>query len=151
MSKSEVEYDFPKLVGKKYGLSPEDFGCNCLAFALGDQSNWWEPPKGAGQYWPPGFPNDTTVETVEAIIRIHGFTVELLPTETPEGDAIAVYATGNQWKHFAKFSHGEWSSKLGEGNDVSGISLEDLEMPMYGKVVKILCRPAAGGQARIAR
>ena len=140
MSRSDVEYDFPRLVGKEYELSPEDFNFNCLAFALGDHSNWWEPPRGPGQYWPPGFPDDTTVATVEAIIRIHGFTVEILATQIPETDAIAIYATGNQWRHFAKFSNGVWSSKLGDGNDIIGNSLQDLEMPIYGNVVKVLCR-----------
>jgi hypothetical protein len=141
MSRSDVESDFPGLIGKQYDLSPEDFNYNCLSFALGDYSQWWEPPKGPGQYWPPGFSDDTTVETVEAIIRLHGFTVEIMPNEKPSSDAIAIYATSNHWRHFAKFSHGVWSSKLGDGNDVSGVTLQDLEMPIYGKVVKVLCRP----------
>jgi len=141
MSRRDVEHDFPRLVGKQYGLSPEDFSFNCLAYALGDASQWWEPPKKPGQYWPPGFPEDTTVETVEAILRVHGYTTEIMPSETPTSDAIAVYASGNHWRHFAKFSGGSWSSKLGEGNDVSGVSLQDLEAPIYGVVVKVLCRP----------
>jgi hypothetical protein len=75
VSKEDVEFNFPRLVGKEYDLSDEDFDNNCLGFALGDLRNWWEPPKQPGQYWPPGFSEDTTVATVEKIIALHGFTV----------------------------------------------------------------------------
>ena len=96
MPKSDIERDFPSLIGAAYDLSDEDFNYNCLAYALGDQKNWWEPPKGSGQYWPPGFPDDVSVKTVELIIRKHGFTVELMDkTASPETDAIAIYAEGN--------------------------------------------------------
>jgi hypothetical protein len=141
MAKSDVERDFPALVGKDYDLSNEDFNNNCLGFALGDLYNWWEPPRGHGQYWPPGFPEDITVKTVEEIIRVHGFTVEVIPGTPPETDAIAIYAIGDEWTHFARFAGGAWASKLGEGHDVSRVNLGDLTVNMYGKIVKILGRP----------
>lgn len=144
MAKSDVEADFPLLVGKQYGLSAESFNFNCLAFALDDESNWWEPPKQSGRYWPPGFSDDITIPTVEAIIRCHGFTVEIALNETPETDAIAIYGIGNEWTHFAKFVKDGWHSKLGTGHDVIGFDLHDLETPMYGNVLKVLRRPSAG-------
>jgi hypothetical protein len=141
MSKHDVELDFPRLVGREYDLSDEDFNYNCLGFALGDTANWWEPPQKSGQYWPPGFADDVTVRTVEEIIRLHGFTVVISKDESPEADAIAIYAIGNEWTHFAKFSDGAWSCKLGEGHDVSRVNLDDLTVDMYGEVVKVLSRP----------
>jgi hypothetical protein len=59
MAKVDVEADFPSLKNRDYDLSDEDFNYNCLAFALGDQNQWWEPPRGLGAYWPEGFPEDT--------------------------------------------------------------------------------------------
>ena len=141
MAKEDVEVDFPRLVGKEYDLSDEDFNYNCLAFALGDHANWWEPPHGQGQYWPPGFSEDITVKTVEKIIRLHGFTVEVAKGTSPQTEAIAIYAIGNEWQHFAKFSGGEWKSKLGRGHDVSGVDLNDLCIGEYGEVAMILSRP----------
>jgi hypothetical protein len=141
MSKSDVEQDFPLLRGTAYDLSDEDFNYNCLAYALGDKSQWWEPPKGPEQYWPPGFSPDLSVETVVSIIKTHGFIVDSDTVGTPETDAIAIYAEGDEWTHFAKFSGGSWSCKLGDGHDVIGVKLENLVGTLYGNVVKVLRRP----------
>jgi hypothetical protein len=142
MSRSEVEYDFPRLIGKEFDLSDESFNYNCLAYALGDHNQWWEPPRAPGQYWPPGFSEDVTIQTVEKIIRVHGYTKEVELGSMPEADAIAIYGIGEEWAHFAKFSGGKWEAKLGCGHDVQGVNLSDMEVPIYGKVVKILSRPA---------
>ena len=72
MPRDDVERDFPMLTGQQYDLSDEDFNYNCLAFALGDYSHWWEPPMGPEQYWPPGFDEDASVQTVEAITLVSG-------------------------------------------------------------------------------
>ena len=141
MAREDVEADFPSLIGKDYDLSDEDFNFNCLAFALGDHSQWWEPPNGGGTYWPEGFPDDITVETVESIIRVHGFTVEIDVSGTPTTPAIAIYAQGNEWTHFARFDNGIWASKLGDGHDILRVTLKDLEGGLYGDVVKVLSRP----------
>jgi len=141
MSKTDVEIDFPALIGKDYELSDEDFNYNCLAYAVGDLSNWWEPPRQAGRYWPAGFAEDTTVRTVESIVAVFGFTVEVDLLSIPETEAIAIYADGNDWTHFARFSNGCWSSKLGEGHDVQKVELKDLEGHIYGNVTKVLSRP----------
>lgn len=141
MSRSDIERDFPALVHSNYETSAEDFNHNCLAFAVGDHNNWWEPPNGHGRYWPPGFPEDVTVPTVESIIRVHGFTVETDLRTNPETDAIAIYAEGNEWTHFAKFANGTWSCKLGDGHDIFPVRLQDLEGALYGAVVKVLSRP----------
>ncbi len=120
--------------------SEKDFNYNCLAFALGDVTNWWEPPRQFGHYWPPGFPDDVTVETAVSIIKSHGYTVDWDPSSRPETDSIAVYAVGAEWAHFAKFSSGVWFSKLGSGNDIIHAELKSLEGDIYGKVVRVLSR-----------
>ena len=134
MAKADVEADFPSLKHTEYELSPEDFNVNCLAYAIGDNNNWWEPPNGKGQFWPAGFAEDVTVQTVTSILRISGFTVEIDPEDSPKAEAIAIYAQGDEWTHFARFDNGFWSSKLGEGHDIMRISLKDLEGGLYGRV-----------------
>ena len=99
MAKEDVEADFPALKSRDYELSDQDFNFNCLAYALGDQTNWWEPPRGSGRYWPAGFPADVTIQTAESIIRTHGFTAELDAAIEPDTDAIAIYGQGHEWTH----------------------------------------------------
>jgi hypothetical protein len=142
MGLEDIERDFPLLRrSENYTeASIEDFNYNCFAFVLGDYRNWWEPPALFGHCWPPGFTEDVRVETATAIIKLHGFIVELERNTVPLAESIAIYAKGKDWEHFAKFENGVWKSKIGEDHDITHSSLELLEGDMYGHVVKILSR-----------
>lgn len=107
---------------------------------LGDVKNWWEPPRQFGHYWPPGFPQDVTVETAVAIIKCHGYTIDCGLSTRPERESIAIYAAGGEWTHFASFSNGVWFSKLGDGNDIRHKELREPEGDLYGRVVRVLGR-----------
>ena len=137
----EIKADFPALTDENHTeTSPVDFNYNCLAFALGDKPNWWEPPGLFGHYWPPGFPEDNTVETVISILKLHGFKTEIAPAVKPDEDSIAIYAEAGEWTHFARFTNGVWLSKLGEGKDIQHLRPQDLEGTTYGRVVRVLMR-----------
>jgi hypothetical protein len=139
----DIQRDFPLLTPGSFELkSQEDFNYNCLSFVLGDLENWWEPPSEFGFYWPPGFAADVSVQTAVEILKLHGFVVELDRRATPLTESVAIYARGGEWTHFAKYTEGQWMSKLGEGHDISHDSLEPLEGELYGEVVKILSRVA---------
>lgn len=141
MAVEDIERDFPSLTRNNYRpTSDEDFSYNCLAFVLGDHKNWWEPPGEFGFYWPPGFPSDVTVETAVRIIKLHGYIVEGDRHTEPLVESIAIYAKGRDWTHFAKYTGGQWMSKLGEDHDISHRSLDLLEGDLYGEVVRILSR-----------
>ena len=115
----DIQRDFPALDDHNHKeTSPSDFNYNCLAFALGDHSNWWEPPSLFGHYWPPGFSEDLTVDTAVSILQLHGFRRDLPFDASPDGDAVAIYAIADEWTHFAKYSNRIWMSKLGEGKDI---------------------------------
>ena len=142
MSVDTIEDSFPSLNRNNYTVtSPEDFNYNCLAFALGDLHTWWEPPGQYGFCWPPGFSQDSSVETVTRIIKLHGYSVECGPNDSPLADSIAVFARNGEWTHFAKYVDGQWFSKIGEDHDISHASLNLLESDLYGEVVRILSRP----------
>src|ERR1700733_11995080 len=115
MAVEDIERDFPSLTPENYKLtSNADFNYNCLAFVLGDDKNWWEPPGEFGFYWPPGFSKDLRVETAVSIIKLHGFIVEFEKHSEPTSGAVAIYAKGQEWTHFAKYTGDQWISKLGE-------------------------------------
>ena len=53
MPAEEIENLFPKLPQTGYAItSPADADYNCIAWAVGDKRQWWEPLPGF--YWPPG-------------------------------------------------------------------------------------------------
>ena len=147
MPKAELLLSFPALRGKKLDLSPATLNYNCLAYALGDTNNWWQPGH-RFFYWPDGFSHDVSVETVTSIIKLHGYTKKV-SRESVERyrAAVAIYSIGQEWTHFAKWSNGLWSSKIGEDHDIKGVTLEDLEGRLYGKVTAILCRPLSDKRA----
>jgi len=142
MAAEHIKRDFPSLEPTSYQdpRSPEDFNYNCFAFVLRDVKNWWEPPRLFGHYWPPGFPEDVTVETAAAIVRLHGFTLDSDIRAAPKTESIAIYAIGNEWTHLARFTDGVWLSKLGDGHDIQHSRLDSLEGEKYGKVVRVLSR-----------
>lgn len=46
-----LEQDFPLLKSGAYQItSPVDIRYNCVAWALGDKTRWWEPSSGG--FWP---------------------------------------------------------------------------------------------------
>jgi hypothetical protein len=61
---------------------------------------------------------------------------------------VALYALGDEPRHTARqLAQGTWTSKLGRSEDIEH-RLEDLEGSLYGKVVKLLKRPASGATNR---
>ena len=141
MPAGDIERDFPLLNSSNYQvISPEDFNYNCFAFALGDKRNWWEPPGLFGYYWPDGFAGTADLKTAVAIIRLHGFTLDVTASRTSETEAIAVYAMEDEWTHLARFSNGKWVSKLGEGHDITHSTLDVLEGDLFGQVAMVLAR-----------
>ena len=80
------------------------------------------------------------VETVIKIIKLHGYIVEGDKRSEPHTQAIAIFAKDGEWTHFAKYTGGQWWSKLGEDHDISHTSLELLEGDLYGEVVLVLRR-----------
>jgi hypothetical protein len=142
MSMEEIQRIFPLLTPENHRrTSDADFNYNCLAFALGDSKNWWDPPAQFGYYWPPGFSPDHKVDTVVKIITLHGYIIDLAKHEVPTSEAIAIYADGENWTHFSKYRDGQWFSKIGEDHDISHSSLDILEGNFFGEVVRILSRP----------
>src|SRR5882757_1895841 len=100
MSMKDIKRAFPSLDDHNcQRKSDQDFNYNCLAFVLGDLSNWWEPPGEFGFYWPPGFSDDLSVDTVVEIIKLHGFVLDVDRKSRPKADAIAIYAKGDEWTH----------------------------------------------------
>jgi hypothetical protein len=140
---------FPNLLDGTYDeTSPLDTRYNCIAFAAGDDTQWWEPQPGIGYYWPPNIPRQYTVD---AYVRAFG-SVGYVPcgqdsSVEPDHDKIALYATLDHRgqatpEHAAiQLSDGRWKSKIGDFEDIAHDTLERLNSPDYGAPLLYLKRP----------
>ena len=136
-----LEDQFPKLRESPYRIaSPENFTNNCLAWAIGDPSRWWE--KYSGSYWlDVRVPDD---DGWAALFEMSGYAKTDSKESEPGFEKVAIYTKRGEPTHAAKqLRSGVWSSKLGEGHDIEHETLESLEGDAYGYVAQIMKRPRA--------
>lgn len=139
-SDSDLPAWFPNLESCEWQVtSPSSVFYNCIAWVMGDQRrNWWP----IFYYWPPGAVREETVEACRQAFSICGFEVCEKAGAEPGFEKVAVYAQGDELTHAARqLPNGQWSSKVGELEDIQHDTLEALEGRDYGKVVLIMRRP----------
>jgi hypothetical protein len=130
---------FPNLAKSSFDLTSDATEIyNCIAFAAGVDSEWWDPLG----VWPAGIGTEDTVENLMAVYRYHGFEES---DDKPEAgfEKLASYATdnGKVYQHAAKLgADGRWLSKMGVDEDITHRTLDALESDAYGKVVKFMRR-----------
>ncbi len=126
--------------------SVETFRYNCLAWAVGDDSRWWESgvsdDPSVKYYWPAGVPEDDSLRTWMTIFALHGY------VQCQDGDLeggflkVAIYGTGEDALHVARQQvAGNWTSKLGPNVDIEHESWEELQGDYYGTVLLFMKRP----------
>jgi hypothetical protein len=124
--------------------SQYDEGYNCIAWAARDiVQNWWPDEDGVG-YWPIG-KREVTVENFIEAFATRGYE----PCESGEYEEgfekIALYVDNDEPTHMARqLNASEWTSKLGNMEDISHASLTSIEdsgrPESYGKAERFLKR-----------
>ena len=131
---------FPGLDACEWDItSPDEVCYNCVAWAVGDSSRWWEPT--TPYYWPEKAPRQYTVAAYRAAFETLGY--EACESRALEAgyEKIALYGSNGEWQHAAKqLRDGTWSSKIGYLQDIMHASLEALEGDDYGRVEVIMRR-----------
>ena len=144
MTIDEMGQIFPNLTKDNARItSPEDYRYNCIAWAGGDNHQWWEPSGRRFHYWSH---QDLayTMESYAKAFNVLGYEEESESSELEEGfEKIALYADINDIPQHAarQLENGVWISKLGQLEDIEHDTLEVLESKDYGKVKLILKRP----------
>ena len=145
MPKADIEADFTRLRAEKWEISSAiDDGYNCIAFAVHDTQQFWDPSMVGvrGYYWPPGIPRDWRIATLRKLYEIHGFRMCDSAILERGFEKIAIYSTSiDEGTHAARqLSSGLWTSKLGPCEDIEHESPEGLESQIYGKVAVFMKR-----------
>jgi len=129
--------------------SPADRAYNCIAHAADDMFRWWCPippqlqaflPKRL-YYWPPGLPFVNTVDNYVAAYETIGYA--RCPDAAYEDgfEKIVIYARNGEVQHAAKqLSDHEWTSKLGDLEDIAHDSVDAVAGGLYGSAVAYVKR-----------
>lgn len=121
--------------------SPRSAGYNCIAWAAGDESQFWWPDHKAAGYWPADIPREETIEAFVAVFGTLGYTPCADAAAEPGYQKVALYAFDGAPTHAARqLPGGRWSSKLGRGYDIEH-DLDALDGPVYGAPAVFLRRP----------
>jgi hypothetical protein len=136
-----IEQLFPNLARTGYTpTSPASQVYNCLAWALGDDANWWEPA--GSYYWPPDLPREDTIQTVGRIFEQRGYVQCDTDAFEPGFEKVAIYGDDDGFLHAARqLGSGRWTSKLGRLVDIEHLALEGLAGKEYGSPRLLMRRP----------
>jgi hypothetical protein len=141
-----LERKFKALVSAGYRVTSEwTTAYNCIAYAAGDTSRKWDctPVPIPGYYWPPEAKTGDYIDALESAFEVIGF------TQCDNGDLedgyekVALYVDSNgKWTHAAKqLPDGNWSSKLGNAEDIAHRSPHCFGGSDYEDVMRFMRRP----------
>jgi hypothetical protein len=119
--KEDIDRDIPELATAGYEITSEaTIVYNCIAWAAGDPSQWWDcdedgPIDIPGCYWPEGAKHGTHLDALISAYETRGYSI-CRDSSLEEGfEKVALYAKEGEWRHAARqLVDGRWSSKLGE-------------------------------------
>lgn len=131
---------FPKLTCSAFDFtSPCETQYNCIAWAAGDDKQWWEPAP--NRFWPAGAPFNFTIAAYLSAFATCGYSTCSNGNLEDSVEKVALFAKNGLPTHASRqLPNGEWTSKLGKAWDITH-STYSLEGPAYGTVVAFLCRP----------
>lgn len=139
----ELERLFPELHGVPYEItSPAEPDYNCIAWAAGDDSRWWEPDAFGLYHWPNGVPRQYTLEAYAEAFSQLGFEACESPDLERGWERVALFANADRVPTHAarQLSDGTWTSKLGKLDDIKHPELNHVSGATYGTPALILRR-----------
>jgi hypothetical protein len=136
---------FPKLKDVEYWFTSCPARYNCVAWALGDNSQWWQAERDYA-YWPAGVSTDGSVASYEALFASRGYARCDDASLEPGFEKVAIYTNDLGFRHVTwQHESGMWWSKLGGRYDIEHATLDCLEddhpMDGYGRARIFMKRP----------
>lgn len=132
--------EFPNLSKGYSRTSSPTIEYNCFAWALGDNTHWWEPDPLGFFYWPPNLPRIFSVQSYVRACELHGFRTCNDGAVEPGFQKIVIYTLSGHFTHAARqLPDGRWTSKLGQGDDIAHL-LDAFDGSDYGMPTVFLRR-----------
>jgi hypothetical protein len=134
-ARPEFPQDFPNLrphlCEDEVSAATHDY--NCIAWAASDTTAWWEPDPLEQYYWPEGIAREYKVPLFIAAYQTVGFEVCLDDSIEPGMEKIALFTLNGQPTHAARcLQNGNWTSKLGDYEDIQHVDLACVGGGLYG-------------------
>jgi hypothetical protein len=139
-----LEHLLPGLSGTSYEITSwcnSDY--NCIAWAVGDGTEWWWPGRPDKSFWPAAVPRRETLEAFEALFTFLGFIPSADDVPEPGVEKVALFANRHGLPTHAarQLPNSRWTSKIGRAEDIEH-DLHAIEGDLYGQVVRLFQRPA---------
>jgi len=138
-----LESLFPGLRGVLYEItSPAEPDYNCIAWAAGDNSRWWEPDGFGLYFWPESAPRAYTLEAYVRAFTVLGFERCEDPAVEEWWEKVAIFATEQALPTHAarQLPDGTWTSKLGKLEDINHQDVDHVSGTNYGRPVVFVRR-----------
>ncbi|MEO7993938.1 MAG: hypothetical protein ABI743_06025, partial [bacterium] len=108
---------------------------NCIAWAVGDPTVWWDCFPVGVHYWPAGVERSERLSCLTAVFESQGFGVCVSEEYESGFQKIVLYESEGDWTHVARqLPSGSWW-------DIEHRRPEDLSGPLYGRPVLFMKRP----------
>jgi hypothetical protein len=143
LDEQSLRQRYPNLAAEHHAITSEaDPRYNCIAFAAGDSSRWWQPLPLGGYYWPPEVQRAWTLDSYRLAYESLGY------VPCPSGDVeagyekVAIYVDAQDVPTHAarQLPSGNWTSKLGQNIDIEHASPAGVEGSAYGRVALYMRR-----------
>lgn len=133
------ESEFPNLEDWQES-SPITRTYNCFAWAAEDSSRRWEPDQQNINYWPDGVPRRLSLTSVVKAYQSIGYEHSTHGSPEVSFQKIVIYVDDlGVPRHVARqLPDGQWTSKLGDFEDITHKTPECLSGDKYGKPKRFL-------------
>lgn len=116
---------------------------NCIAYAAGDTSQWWEPD--GLNYWPAWATRNESIASLMEVFAGQGYEVcdagGGAAGEQAGYEKVALYEWNGKMQHAAlQMPDGRWRSKMGRGPVIEHHSPDALSDGIYGRATIIMRR-----------
>ena len=138
--KFHAKNKFPNLSPGNHKVTSQDTPLyNCIAWAAGDDTQWWSPI--SQYYWPPNVPRDRTIDAYKMAFSTKGFIETANKDFVPGVERIVIYAKNGVPQHAARqIGKNRWWSKMGSDADIQH-TLMGVSGAEYGQPVVFMEKP----------
>src|SRR5262245_26234316 len=134
---AHLEAIFPDLAAAGYSpKSPKSPVYNCIAYAAGDDTRKWVGYRVLGYHWPEKAKEGHAFEALVSAFEELGYAASDSEALEPGFEKVALYVDADGlWTHAAKqCDDGQWTSKLGNLEDIIHRTPQALAGAAYGRV-----------------